>query len=237
MLEISIAYLDARGRLREVPAAEASGVPIEELPHIAPPVAHRGRRGFVTDAWVSSTGRVVPCGSLRGQRVAMALDRDSAIAAFSAGPVELRWDEGGRRRALQPDFGARRHCGGRLLLVVEPQTPGAAWGRRRHVLQEAALQTGWELEVTAPAAGTELANLRLVFGARDPRGRDPGAAQALLSAFARPRRLEDGAAACGLPRLAAIELAHHLIWHRRLEIDWHAPLLPTSPAWASGIRS
>ncbi|GCE01845.1 TnsA-like heteromeric transposase endonuclease subunit [Embleya hyalina] len=236
MLEISVAYLDARGRLREVPAAEASGVPIEELPPVAPPVAHRGRRGFVTDAWVSTTGRVVSCGSLREQRVAMALDRDSTIAAFSACPVELRWDEGGRHRALRPDFGARRHGGERLLLLVELQTPGAVWERRRHILEEAALRTGWELEVTAPATGTELANLQLVFGARDPRGRDPGAAQALLSAFARPRRLEDGAAACGLPRLAAIELAHHLIWHRQLEIDWHAPLLPTSPVWASGVR-
>ncbi|RGD56405.1 hypothetical protein DR950_00125 [Kitasatospora xanthocidica] len=236
MLEISVAYLDARGRLREVPAAQAAGVPIEELPRIAPPVAHRGRRGFVTDAWVSRTGKVIACGSLRQQRVAAVLDRDSGIAAFSAGPVELRWDEDGRRRALQPDFAARRRSGERLLLVLEPQTPGAAWKHRRHVLQETALRTGWELEITAPPGGTELANLQLVFGARDPRGRDPGAVETLLSAFARPCRLEDGAAACGLPRLAAIELAHHLIWRRQLEIDWHTPLLPTSLARASGVR-
>ncbi|BFV54926.1 hypothetical protein KCMC57_up63580 [Kitasatospora sp. CMC57] len=237
MLEISVAYLDARGRLREVPAAEAGDLPVEELPHVAPPVAHRGRRGFVTDAWVSRTGKVIACGSLRQQQVAAGLDRDPGIAAFSVCPVELRWDEHGRRRALRPDFAVRRRSGERLLLAVEPQAPGNAWRRQEQVLKETVQRTGWELGITTPPTGVPLANQRLLFSARDPRRRDPHAVEMLLSAFACPRPIEDGAAGCGLPRLAAVELAHHLIWRQLLEIDWHEPLLPTSLAWASGVRS
>ncbi|WP_439673361.1 TnsA-like heteromeric transposase endonuclease subunit [Embleya sp. MST-111070] len=234
MPEISIAYTDENGRALEVPADRAGGIAFEELPHPRPPIAHRGRRGFVTDGWVSGTGRTLALGSLRQQHVAMLLDRDPSVGAFAAGPVELRWSAGGREHALRPDFLARLTTGVRALVAVVPDRPATDWDARVRILRAAASQAGWQVRTLSPPRGVRLANLQLAFAARDPRGRDERQARLLLGAFARPRPLTDGARACPLPTLVALELAWHLIWRGRLHVDWDTPIVPdSSPAWAA----
>ncbi|WP_331767857.1 hypothetical protein [Embleya sp. NBC_00896] len=78
-----------------------------------------------------------------------------------------------------------------------------------------------------------MANLEPVFAARDPCGREQRCVEALPAAFPEPRPILEGVLACGLPRLAALEPVHRLVWRQLLVIDRNAPLLSESLARAA----
>lgn len=235
-MDITIAYSERFGHKRERTAREVGHLPFETYPHPDPPFAYRGRQSFVTDGWVSSTGASTSLASLRQHRVALELDRDRDIAAFSAGPIELRWAcLDGSPGALRPPFIARTTGGRRLVVVIVPDAVHARWYATIQVVAEAARQAGWGVRTVEVPQGARLANLLRAARARDPRRRDPAQARAVLDAFPGPRILAEGIAGCGLPRLVALEVAWHLIWTGRLGIDWDSVFVPTrSLAWAVG---
>ena len=232
--DITIAYSERFGHKRERPAREVGHLPFETFPHPDPPFAYRGRQSVVTDGWVSSTGASTSLASLRQHRVALELDRDRDIDAFSAGPIELRWTcEDGRRQTLRPPFIARARDGQRLVVLIAPDAVDARWHATVQVVAEAARQAGWGLRTAEVPKGAPLANLLRAAQARDPRRRDPEQARAVLDAFPAPRILTEAVAGCGLPRLVALDVAWHLIWTGRLGIDWDCVFVPTrSLAWA-----
>ena len=113
-------YREPYGPVRSCGAAALQGVALEEFGPVSEPVPYRGRRGIITYWPVATREQTVVCGSLRQWLLAVELDFDPAWAAFSAGPIELRWRAGGRLRRWRPDFLARTADGVREVLVLKP---------------------------------------------------------------------------------------------------------------------
>ncbi|WP_326763237.1 hypothetical protein OG978_47385 (plasmid) [Streptomyces sp. NBC_01591] len=229
--DITVCYLDRFGRQRECPVSEAGEVPFEELAPLERPVPYPGRQSFVTNAWASATDQLLACGSLRQQRCGMVLDRDLAVGLRSAGPMELRWSQQGRRHRLRPAFVALR-AGWREVICVQPEQFTDRWQSEQAVLAVAAAAAGWQIRVMEPPTGVELDNLQLLYAARSPRWLTAGQDQLLAQQFTSPRTIRSGLRAAALPPYAGVDLAYHLIWAQRLHTDMGVPLTPSSTAWA-----
>lgn len=237
MRKFSVLYTDpSSGRERLVGAEQAARVPFEDLPHPCPPVPYKGRRGFVTDT-VSANGRVQHLGSLRELGAALLLERDPRVAAYSAGPLELQWREGGAQCRLRPTFLARLSDGQRALVQVPPQEDSPAWQDTRRMLAEAARQAGWQAWELDPPQGVALQNLTLVCTARDPWGRDADQIAALTAQFERSQPLHAGVRAAGLPASRGLDLGYHLLWRGVLETCWDQVLTSRSACWTARTRT
>jgi hypothetical protein len=219
---ITVCYLDRFGRRRELPVEQAAQVPFEQLAPLQMPVPYPGRQSFVTKAWASATGQSLACGSLRQQRCGMLLDRDPAVAARSAGPMELHATRDGGVQSLRPDFVALR-AGRREVICVQPEELTDDWRAGQELLARAAAVVGWRVRVMRPPDGVELDNLMLLYAARSP--------QHLARHFASARTIRSGVRAAGLPTFAGVDMAYHLLWKRRLHTDMTRPLTPSSTAW------
>ncbi|WP_414166395.1 hypothetical protein ACMATS_00345 [Streptoverticillium reticulum] len=227
---ITVCYLDRFGRRRELPVEQAAPVPFEQLAPLQVPVPYPGRQSFVTKAWASATGQSLACGSLRQQRCGMLLDRDPAVAARSAGPMELRWIKDGGVQSLRPDFVALR-AGRREVICVQPEELTDGWRAGQELLARAAPVAGWRVRVIRPPDGVELDNLMLLYAARNRQHLAWGDAEALARHFTSARTIRSGVRAAGLPAFAGVDLAYHLIWKRRLDTDMTRLLTPSSTAW------
>lgn len=229
-------HLDQAGELTCRAPAELAQVPLEERRPPTDPVAYHGRQGIITRWWSSTNHSSVICGSLRRTRVAIELDFDPSVVRFSGEPLELHWQSHGTKHRWRPDFMARTADGHRAVVVVRPDKPGPQWRMRLSVLHEVAQQAGWRVQERPVPWGVRRANLEWAAGYRQPLPVSREEERALLAAFDRPRPVLDGVTASGLPRLSGLDLAWRLVWRQRLLVDWDAPLLPTSPAWAAGTR-
>ncbi|WP_406134544.1 hypothetical protein [Streptomyces sp. NBC_01089] len=227
---ITVCYLDRFGRRRELPVEQAAQVPFEQLAPLQMPVPYPGRQSFVTKAWASATGQSLACGSLRQQRCGMLLDRDPAVAARSAGPMELRWARDGTIQSVRPHFVALR-AGRREVICVQPEELTDDWRAGQELLARTAAVADWRVRVMRPPDGVELDNLMLLYAARSPQRLSPGDAEALARHFGSARTIRSGVRAACLPAFAGIDLAYHLIWKRRLHTDMTRPLTPSSTAW------
>lgn len=128
-----------------------------------------------------------------------------------------------------PDFFVRTASQTTVAVLCPPQTgPGDRFERQLEVLREACASAGWHLAVSRLPASVAVANLRWVARRRHPRFGDRHVEAALADAFAVPRPLMDGVEACGVPRILALPRLHHMLWHRRLGVDWSVPLSPAS---------
>lgn len=227
---ITVCYLDRFGRRRELPVEQAAQVPFEQLAPLQMPVPYPGRQSFVTKAWASATGQSLACGSLRQQRCGMLLDRDPAVAARSAGPMELHWTQDGCAQSLRPDFAALR-AGRREVICVAPEELTDGWRAGQELQARAAAAAGWRVRVMRPPDGVELDNLKLLYAARSPQRLAVGDAESLVRCFTSARTIRSGVRAAGLPTFAGVDLAYHLIWERRLHTDMTRLLTPSSTAW------
>ncbi|MDI3390658.1 hypothetical protein QIS99_31350 [Streptomyces sp. B-S-A8] len=227
---ITVCYLDRFGRRRELPVEQAVQVPFEELAPVQAPVPYPGRQSFVTKAWSSVTGQSLACGSLRQQYCGMLLDRDPAVGARAAGPMELRWTKDGCVQSLRPDFVAWRK-GRREVICVQPEEITGRWYAGQELLAHTAATAGWQTRVIRPPHGVELDNLKLLYAARSEQRLVLDKAESLARHFATARTIRSGVRAAGLPALAGTDLAYHLIWKQRLHIDMASPLTPSSTAW------
>ncbi|MFG3285277.1 hypothetical protein [Streptomyces sp. NPDC048111] len=227
---ITVCYLDRFGRRRELPVEQAAQVPFEQLAPLQMPVPYPGRQSFVTKAWASATCQSLACGSLRQQRCGMLLDRDPAVAARSAGPMELHWTQDGCTQSLRPDFVALR-AGRREVICVAPEELTDRWHAGQELLARATAVADWRVRVMRPPDGVELDNLMLLYAARSPQRLAVDDAVALAHRFAVARTIRSGVRAAGLPTFAGVDLAYHLIWKRQLHTDMTRPLTPSSTAW------
>ncbi|WP_330328281.1 TnsA-like heteromeric transposase endonuclease subunit (plasmid) [Streptomyces sp. NBC_00536] len=226
-------YREPYGPARVCDAAGLREVALEEFGPVSEPVPYRGRKGIIT-YWPLANGRTVICGSLRMWHIALALDFDEHIDAFSCEPLELRWRAGQRSMRWRPPFVARTRDGERqvLLLSFPAGAPSAVHTDRLRVLGEVAQAAGWQIRHVPDPSTFQTQNLRWLAGYRFPSPAAAGEREALLGAFGQPIGLRQGCAASGLPALAALDLAYRMIWQRRLHIDWQRLLLPDSLAWA-----
>lgn len=226
-------YREPYGSVRSCGAAGLRGVALEEFGPVSEPVPYRGRRGIITYWPVATREQTVVCGSLRQWRLAVELDFEPAWVAFSAGPVELRWREGGRVRRWCPDFVARTAGGVRQVLVLLPPGKESAPAARLQILQAVAREAGWRVRQVREPSGLRGRSLKWLANYRFPEGGEDGQARALLREFRKPTGLRAGVAASGLPALTGLDLAYQMLWQRRLRFDVTRPLLPDALAWTA----
>ncbi|WP_050494964.1 TnsA-like heteromeric transposase endonuclease subunit [Streptomyces griseus] len=228
MRDVRAWHLDEWGELTVSTAVALAGVALEERQPPTDPVAYHGRQGKIT-AWPSSARSKVVCGSLRRLRVAVELDFDPEVVRFSGEPVELHWKSGRTRHRWRPDFVARMRDGSRCAVVMQPPRGiGPQWHERLAALKEVAQSAGWQVQIRSVPQGTQLENLMWLADYRFADRVDPEQEQAVLHAFRRRRPLFEGAGACGVPVLIAVDLVYALMWQRRLLFDWGQPL-PRGP--------
>ncbi|WP_308313203.1 TnsA-like heteromeric transposase endonuclease subunit [Streptomyces sp. ISL-1] len=226
-------YREPYGPVHLCSVAQLQGVVLEEFGPVSEPVPYRGRKGIITYWPVATREQTVVCGSLRQWRLAVELDFEPAWAAFSAGPVELRWRAGGRLRRWRPDFLARTADGVREVLVLKPPGQESLPAARLQVLEEVARAAGWRARQVREPSGLRGRNLGWLSGYRFPAGDEEGQGRALLGAFRQPTGLRAGVAASGLDELAGLDLAYRMLWQRRLLFDIAQPLLPDAVAWTA----
>lgn len=226
-------YRAPYGPVRSCGAAGLRGVALEKFGPVSEPVPYRGHRGIITYWPVVTREQTVVCGSLRQWRLTVELDFEPAWAAFSAGPVELRWRAGGRLRRWRPDFVARTDAGVREVLVLKPPGQECLPAVRPEVLEEVARAAGWRVRQVREPAGLRGRNLGWLAGYRFPAGEEEGRGRALLEAFRQPAGLRAGVAASGLDELTGLDLAYRMLWQRRLLFDIARPLLPDAVAWTA----
>lgn len=226
-------YREPYGRVYSCTADGLRGVVLEEFGPVSEPVPYRGRKGIITYWPVATREQTVVCGSLRQWRLAVELDFDPAWAAFSAGPVEMRWRAGGRLRRWRPDFLARTAEGVREVLVLKPSGQESLPAARLQVLEEVARAAGWRVRQVREPSGVRARNLGWLAGYRFPVGDEECQGRALLEAFRVPAGLRAGVAASGLDELTGLDLAYRMLWQRRLLFDVAQPLLPDAVAWAA----
>ncbi|MGW3108296.1 TnsA-like heteromeric transposase endonuclease subunit [Streptomyces sp. NPDC001100] len=226
-------YREPHGPVHSCGASGLRGVVLEEFGPVSEPVPYRGRKGIITYWPVATREQTVVCGSLRQWRLAVELDFEPAWAAFSAGPVELRWRAGGRLRRWRPDFLARTADGAREVLVLVTARQESLPASRLEVLEEVARVAGWRVRQVREPAGLRGRNLGWLAGYRFPVGGQEGQGRALLEAFREPAGLRAGVAASGLDELTGLDLAYRMLWQRRLLFDIAQPLLPDAVAWAA----
>lgn len=157
--------------------------------------------------------------------VAMTLDSDCRVAAFSSQPFWLSWTEGGKQRKHAPDFFARLADGRGAVIDVRPDNRIKPPDARAFAVTEAACQqVGWVYQRTAGPAMPLVANLRWLAGYRHRRCDHAGVAEQLLEVFSVPKPLMTGAGEAGDP-VAVLPVLYHLLWRQALVTDVTSGLL------------
>jgi hypothetical protein len=200
----------------------------EELPPVAPFPVVPGRSWGPGWWWSATTGGHVMHGSVAMRTQLMVLDRDPGVMRLAARPVRLVWrDPGdGRPRSWVPQLFVRRGDGTGLLADCPAVVDAGGIRARRaaQILRAACTAVGWSYRRLALPGPVVTANLRWLAGYRHPRNAGtPGLAAAVTEAFAEPRPLGEGAAACGDP-IAVLPVVFHALWAGRLDVALDRPL-------------
>lgn len=182
--------------------------------------AQRHRPGL---AFMVSTGRVHGFESLEEARLLLALDFAGEVVDVLSQPLRLGFRTEGGARVHTPDFLAVTRSGVWLidvrpaaLIRDEDQESFAA-------AEQLARECGWRFAVAAgwlehvPTTLDWLSSQRRALS--DPLAAQPG----LIAAASGGRRFGELADRSAYPPVARAHLLH-LLWHRRLGLDLHAPL-------------
>jgi hypothetical protein len=175
--------------------------------------------------WSVTTGRHVGYESWAERDVAMMLDFDPSVIAFSSQPFWLYWpgDKGQRRHA--PDFFARLADGGGVVVDVRPDDRiDDSAVEAFAATAQACAEVGWEFRRTGGPPAVLAANVRWLAGYRHPRCQRVQVAEGLSRVFGQPTRLLAGAHEVGDP-IAVLPVLFHLLWRRDLHTDLTATVL------------
>ncbi|MFC1421281.1 TnsA-like heteromeric transposase endonuclease subunit [Streptacidiphilus cavernicola] len=212
---------------RTLPAGRMTPVPLAERGEVWKPSRHPAQRSIATWWWAATNRRHVGCRSLDRLSTAMLLDFHPAVVDFGAWSAQLVWRERGRERRLVPDFFVRTASGKTVVVTCPPAIgPTERFERQLEVVSATAEGAGWLVGVPRLPGDVALANLRWVSRRRQPRFGDPEVEQVLAHAFGRVRPLWEGVEACGVPRALVLPRLYHMLWHRRLAVDWNTALGP-----------
>lgn len=180
--------------------------------------------------WSATNGRHVGYESWVERDVAMMLDFDPAVTAFSSQPFWLHWPDGKGQRRHAPDFFARLADGRGVVVDVRPDDQvddGAA--EAFAATAQACAEAGWEFCRTGGPPPVRAANVRWLAGYRHPRCLRTGLARKLLEVFTQPAPLLAGAREVGDP-IAVLPVLYHLLWRHDLDADLAGAVLgPRSP--------
>jgi hypothetical protein len=214
-----VSFRDETGGQRREPMSSCWGLPFERVRPSRSFPTFKGQRNFLGLWWSATTGEHVAYESWVERDVAMLLDFDPQIVAFSAQPFWLFWPDGGGERKHVPDFFARRADGTGVVIDVRPdnlvdEEATEVFEATANTCQE----VGWEFRRTGGPPAVLAANVRWLAGYRHARCHRPEVADALMERFSTPMPLVAGAAAVG-DRLAVLPVLYHLLWCQVLATD------------------
>lgn len=157
--------------------------------------------------------------------VAMMLDFDPEVVAFSSQPFWLAWAKDGERRRHAPDYFARLADGTGVVIDVRPDDRiGPRDAEAFAATGRACREVGWVFRRTAGPGVVLAANVRWLAGYRHRRCHHGDVAGVLMQVFAEPNPLLAGAREAGDP-LAVLPALYHLLWKQVLVTDMAAGLL------------
>lgn len=229
-----VEFLDADGSPRCNPLTECAAEPFECSPAVRSFPSYRGQRNWPGLWWSATMGRHVGYESWLERDHAMMLDFDGTVATFTSQPFWLRFPgENGKDRVHAPDFFARRHDGTGIVIDCRPD--GRIKPRDAEsfaATERACALVGWEYRRVGAPEPVLTENVRWLAGYRPSRCLDLAVAGRLLTVFAEPRALMDGAAAVG-PTLAVLPVLFHLLWLGRLQTRLSSSLSDASLLWSA----
>lgn len=220
-----VVFTEAGGEQRRGSLAELwsvrfeHGVPARSFP------SFKGQRNFTGLYYAATMNAHIGFESWLERDVAMMLDFDPDVVAFSSQPFWLLWPhEGGQRRHV-PDFFARLANGTGVVVDVRPDDriePEDAEAFEATV--RACDEVGWVFRRTGGPDAVRVANVRWLAGYRHRRCHRDEVAHRLREVFAQPAALLAGARAAGDP-VAVLPVLFHLMWHQVLVADLAGGLL------------
>ena len=214
-----VMFLDETGCRRREPLSACwdrpfeAAAPVRSFPSVKDAVNWPGYW------WSATNGRHVGYESWVERDVAMMLDFDPAVTAFSSQPFWLYWPGGKGQRRHAPDFFARLADGSGVVVDVRPddQVDESA-AEAFTVTAQACAEAGWEFRRTGGPPAVLAADVRWLAGYRHPRCRRTGVARELLRVFGEPAPLLAGAREAGDP-IAVLPVLYHLLWRHDLDTD------------------
>jgi hypothetical protein len=196
----------------------------------------------------NKAGRTVQFESFAEHSLLMQLDRDPQVTDYASQPETLAFiDEGGKTRHYTPDF-LVWYADGRQALHEVTRTERAEHPdiqRRENAAKAICQQRNWQYvvhtEQTLPK-GHELSNLLLLFRYRASAYADQTIAQTIQDYFHQERRVDLGTLVTYVGSHEesgrVYGLVYHWLWHGKLEMNWHKPLLqngmPSGEVWFAG---
>ncbi len=155
----------------DIDAADAADVSFERASAVRSFPAWKGKRHYSGLLWLDRLRQHVEFESLAERLCLIELDRETQVAAVSSQPMWIRWCDG-TSRAHAPDYFARLHDGGAVVIDVRPERRIDERARcqfdRTAVFCE---ERGWRYVVYAEDSRVRDANLRFLLRYRHPHWR------------------------------------------------------------------
>jgi len=229
-----VAFVDETGRRRRDALSSCWDAAFERAEPVRSFPATKASRSYSGYWWSVTTGRHVGYESWVERNVAMMLDFDREVAAFSSQPFWLHWQASdGRVHRHAPDYFVRLADGSGLVVDVrgDDQVDAVA-AESFAATEQACAQVGWGFERTGGPGAVLAANVRWLAAHRHRRCHEPRIAEALLAVLSRPAPLMAAAEAVG-DRLGVLPVLFHLMWRQVLTADLRRAVL--SPHTVVGL--
>jgi hypothetical protein len=225
ILAFEVEFTGSAGCCCRGPLGELWSTPFERVAPVRSFPSFRGQASFSGLYYAATMDAHVGFESWLERDVAMMLDFDPEVAAFSSQPFWLAWTQDGEQRRHAPDYFARLTDGTGVVIDVRPDDrieprdaeAFAATGR-------ACQEVGWAFRRTAGPGVVLTANVRWLAGYRHRRCYCGGIAEVLTGVFAEPKPLMGGVREAGDP-VAVLPVLYHLLWKQVLVAEMATGLL------------
>lgn len=221
----SVEFVDELGRSRDGLLSELWSVPFEHAGQVRMFPSFKGQKNFTGSYYAACLDDFVGFESWLERDVAMTLDFDPEVVAFSCQPFRLSWSADARTWRHVPDFFARLADGTGVVVDVRPDDRIEARDAGAFAATERACQqVGWVFRRTGGPGLPLAANIRWLAGYRHRRYRREDIAELAARVFAEPTPLLAGARRIGDP-LGVLPVLYHLMWRQELTADLAGGLL------------
>ncbi len=151
---LSAEFFDSAGSRRRGPWSEVWCNSFERAAPVRSFPSFKRQRNFTGLYYAATMDAHVGFESWLERDVAMTLDFDSRVVAFSSQPFWLSWPEDGAQRQHGPDFFARLADGTGAVIDVRPDNRIKPRDARAFAVAEAACrQVGWVYQLCRPVVG------------------------------------------------------------------------------------
>ena len=192
-------FIDSAGTRCRGPLSEVWATSFERAAPVRSFPSFRGQDNFTGLYYAATMDAHVGFESWLERDVALMLDFDQAVTAFSSQPFWLSWTDDDRHRRHAPDFFARLSDGTAVVIDVRPDDRIKPLDARAFAVTEMACrQVGWAFRRTGgPGPSSSRRILGGLAGYRHRRCDRREVADQLLEVFAVPKPLMTGARETG----------------------------------------